>query len=183
MIYKSQSCTTKLVFASNHLPVLLPNSGEDLTAFFNRIAILPFLNTISETKKDKELLNKLLKEKDAVLRWAIKGARRYIQNKYTFSPCKTSQDILVKYKMQYNLHKEFIDKCLLFNAGSYCFTKDLKDSFAVFCKDSNIKHSHNDEKSLISTLKQDIRITYKRINRGNENLWGFKGVEIKPKKI
>ncbi len=177
---KSQPCTTKLVFASNHLPVLQPNSGEDLTAFFNRIVIIPFLNSVPEGKKDKDLLQKLIKEKNAILKWAIKGVCRYVRNNYTFSYCKKSQDALEKYKMQYNLHKEFIDKHLSFNTNKYCFTKDLKKCFAKFCKNANVKSLASYEKVLMETLKQDLRISYKRINRDQDNRWGFMGVEIIP---
>jgi putative DNA primase/helicase len=61
--------TAKLVMAANHKPEI---RGTDY-AVWRRIKLVPFIVTISDEDKDKELLRKLKAELPGILRWAVEG--------------------------------------------------------------------------------------------------------------
>jgi P4 family phage/plasmid primase-like protien len=63
------SPTHKIVLAANHKPVI---RGCDM-AVWRRIKLVPFLVTIPEKEKDKNLPGKLLAELPGILAWAVRG--------------------------------------------------------------------------------------------------------------
>jgi putative DNA primase/helicase len=64
----------KLVIAANHQPAV-KDTGE---SFWRRIRIVPFNVTIPAAKRDKRLVEKLIKrELPGILNWALEGCRRW----------------------------------------------------------------------------------------------------------
>lgn len=61
----------KVLLATNHRPVI---RGTD-HGIWRRIRLVPFLETIREDEKDRDLGKKLEAEADAILAWGIEGAR------------------------------------------------------------------------------------------------------------
>lgn len=85
----------KFMYNANNLP-----NVEQTTAFFRRIAILPFTQTISDEEKDIDLHNKIIKtELGGVLNLVLEGLSRLIsQGDFTKSPISDEQ--LKNYKKE-----------------------------------------------------------------------------------
>ncbi|MEE9339940.1 MAG: phage/plasmid primase, P4 family [Methylococcaceae bacterium] len=71
----------KLIFNVNRLD----NANIEHThGFYRRILIIPFNKKIHEDKQDKKLHEKILVNKEGVLNWIIKGAKKVIKNEEIF---------------------------------------------------------------------------------------------------
>jgi putative DNA primase/helicase len=68
--------TAKHLFAANELP----STNTDDEAFYRRILLVPFPETIPEAERDKHLDDKLQAELPGVLNWAIEGLQRLLAN-------------------------------------------------------------------------------------------------------
>lgn len=68
--------TFKVLLATNHRPVI---RGTD-HGIWRRIRLVPFLETIRDEEKDRDLGKKLEAEADAILAWAIEGARLWAEH-------------------------------------------------------------------------------------------------------
>ena len=68
--------TAKHLYAANELPA----TETDDEAFYRRILLVPFPETIPEPERDKHLDQKLQSELPGVLNWAIQGLQRLMNN-------------------------------------------------------------------------------------------------------
>ncbi|MGM9936133.1 MAG: phage/plasmid primase, P4 family, partial [Candidatus Ornithomonoglobus sp.] len=71
-----------LVFACNDLPGFTDDKGGHI---FERMCIIPCDNPIPEEKRIGDLLDLMLKEKAAIINWALLGLHRLIDNQYKFT--------------------------------------------------------------------------------------------------
>ncbi|WP_315080636.1 phage/plasmid primase, P4 family [uncultured Clostridium sp.] len=170
----------KLIFATNSMPELNVKLYKDTEAFFNRVIIIPFLNVIPNKIQDKELYEKLKKEKNYIFTWAINGLLKYVKNGYRFSECKISEKCLEKYKASENIIERFIMEKIEFDECEYVFTDNLKKEFIDFAKENGHAHINNKEFNFLKEfIKERFSIKYTKIHRNNNNKWGFKGIYIK----
>ena len=103
----SFSPTHKLFLAANHKPTV---RGTD-HAIWRRIRLVPFTVTISEEKKDPELLDKLLAERSGILRWAVEGCFEWRRLKGLCAP-KEVVEATAHYRQEQDVVGEFIeDRC------------------------------------------------------------------------
>ena len=72
----------KLVFIGN----FIPKFNWRLNANMRRLCLIPFNNTITNGKEDIYLREKLLKEKEGILAWIVKGAMRSFKERLKNMP-------------------------------------------------------------------------------------------------
>lgn len=77
----------KLVFASND-PI---TTKESDSAFWERMIIIPFLNSIPKKEQDSELLDKLWEERDGIVNQAVFFARELLENGFQFPGCPVAE--------------------------------------------------------------------------------------------
>lgn len=176
---KKQKCTTKLQFCTNHLPILAPNPGENLDAYFNRLLIIPFDYVIDKENIDRELYKKLIVEKNAIFMWAIKGLKRYLKNN-DFSYCEVSEKILAIYKIQYNPVHEFIKDNLILDESSSLRIHELYGELKQFGKLHNIEKISKDHKNVMKNeITKIFGVPYERFRKdGSPSRWGFKKINF-----
>ncbi|QAA35184.1 hypothetical protein C1I91_00950 [Clostridium manihotivorum] len=169
----------KLLFATNNLPEIKTSSYKNNLAFFNRLIIIPFNYSVPEANQDKDLVHKLLLEKDIIFSWAIDGLIRYITNGYKFSECYLSSNILNNYVQNSNSILSFInDKCLL-DKDSYVHFDKLFEALVNYCNDNLIDIPSNKDKKYLKTILQDkYKLQYRRLNRFEGNKYGFEGLKL-----
>lgn len=105
----------KLWLDTNNKPVL---SNGDRSSFLKRLIFVPFLNTIREEKRDRELVSKLLCEVDGILNWALGGYRLYKAEGLN------SPEIINQYNKEY---AEETNDIADFVSRYYEITNDKKD--------------------------------------------------------
>lgn len=74
-------CKARFVLASNH-PISLTYSDEP---FIKRLVVIPFCHPISPEKRDPDLLNKLIEEKDSIAMKALCFYKQLVDNNYEFT--------------------------------------------------------------------------------------------------
>ena len=77
----------KLVFASND-PI---TTKESDSAFWERMIIIPFLNSIPKKEQDSELLDKFWEERDGIVNQAVFFARELLKNGFQFPGCPVAE--------------------------------------------------------------------------------------------
>lgn len=73
--------TTKFIFSTNEMPTFT-GFNRGLT---RRIYIIPFNKEIPDNEKDTKLTQKIIKEIQFIVPWAIEGAKRLVANGFKFS--------------------------------------------------------------------------------------------------
>lgn len=175
-------CNTKLIVAGNHMP--LPNKLDSTSAFTSRIVFLIFNNTVSENKRNHQLLDDLWEERDFIVSWAMEGLTRLIENNYTFTECDEAQQFRKQYLKNMNNSLEFIkEQCSvdLYNNKLRIHRKDLYALYNHYCRENCVTPLEKRE-----FFEQVLSIGVKggkfRIN-GSSPLEGFIGLGLKPNHI
>jgi putative DNA primase/helicase len=108
--------TCKICVSTNNLPYSKDNSE----GYYRRLCIICFNKefSIQSGKADTNLISKLKGEMPGILNFAIEGLERLIKNQYKFSPCESSDEILLEYRRDQDPVLGYIEECLVFNKKS-----------------------------------------------------------------
>lgn len=79
----------KLIFATNH-PI---RTVSDDKAFYERMYLIPFMNSVPENRRDLKLLNRLLREKDAIVTKALQAAMELYDNGFQLPKLESAERI------------------------------------------------------------------------------------------
>lgn len=169
----------KLVFACNNMPSLNCSKSLDYNAFFNRLIIIPCLNSIPSHKQDKNLCKKLLEEKDLIFTWAMGGLQEYIDNGNQFIEPKLTKKFMREYVASVSMVDSFIKELCEYKEGEHSFKYEVEEVFiAYYGYQKETMPKESELKELIEKLKKDY--LYKRINRNGENKYGFLNLKLLP---
>ena len=126
--------TPKMLMSANHLIELGGNTSiEDAEAVFNRILYIPFQNEgFSGENDNKNFIDEVLEEKDAIFTWSIKGLREYIENGCQFPDCILSDEVKAENMAKYCPEKIFTERCIKFEDGSFESSEFVRDVFMDF---------------------------------------------------
>lgn len=134
-----------MLMSANHLIELGGNTSiEDAEAVFNRILYIPFQNEgFSGENDNKNFIDEVLEEKDAIFTWSIKGLREYIENGCQFPDCILSDEVKAENMAKYCPEKIFTERCIKFEDGSFESSEFVRDVFMDFCFENNISKVGN----------------------------------------
>jgi putative DNA primase/helicase len=165
----------KLLFAGNTLPT---TSESDATrAFVNRLTILLFNHSIPKEKQDKDLLDKLLAEKDAIFTLAMDALRALKERNYCFTLPDESKEFLNSFEERGNSLQAFLKDCCVVEAEARIFNADLYQAYVRYCQKNGLEEFSREK--LYEMLSGVPGVTMKRIRIGNENRWGHVGIGIR----
>jgi putative DNA primase/helicase len=139
--------TAKHMFAANELP----STETDDEAFYRRILLVPFPETIPTAERDKHLDDKLQSELPGVLNWAIEGLQRLLANGgFTGdrSPGQT-QDTWQKWADSVSRFK----KAAIASGGDTVVKSKLYAAYLEFCRQEGIPS--DTQHSMTRGLKQE----------------------------
>lgn len=163
-----------LIFAGNYLPEL--SATDTSNAFFKRMIIVPFNNAIPPEKIDIKLMDKLLEEKEYIVKFAIEGLRRFVLNDYKFTSCNAVNEITNNYLYENASFQKFIEeRCILDNNGKESI-KDLICAYEEFCCDKGVYPIP--DKMFRKYMKQLNNVEYKKIRIGKETPYGCSGIRL-----
>lgn len=165
----------KLLFAGNALPT---TSEADVTkAFVNRLTILLFNHSIPKEKQDKDLLDKLLAEKDAIFTLAMDALRELKSRNYCFTLPKESSDFLNSFAERGNSLQSFLKDCCEIEPEARVFNTDLCQTYAQYCLENGLEEL---PKAMLYEMLSGVPgVTMKRIRIGAENRWGHAGIRLR----
>jgi len=146
--------TAKHLYSANRLPDI----EIDDDAFYRRVLLVSFPATVPREKRDPKLPQRLEKELDGVLRWAVEGLERVLEQEgfsYDLTPADT--------RRQWEEHSSSIGR---FKASALKVTGDSADiavkenafsAYTAFCQNQGL--STETQQELTRTLKRDPKIT------------------------
>lgn len=95
-----------LVYACNDLPGFTDDKGEHL---FERMDIVRCNYVVPEEERDPELLQKMLRERSAIVNWALEGLHRLIERGYRFTECRECAEVLEEYRENMDTVRRFLN--------------------------------------------------------------------------
>lgn len=150
-------------FNCNKLPYFSGDRGDWV---YERMMPIVCNNVVPKEKRDPYLLDKMLSEKEVILKRSLKAFYNLIHKDFQFEPTKDMQVALEKHKVKNNTLLSFIDECCVDNSTCNVKTKRkiFNDCYTAWCKNNNCikgRLSNNDVKEL---LEQKYGETFKKSN-------------------
>lgn len=106
-----------IIIACNNLPTFTDDKGGHL---FERLCIVPCSNTIAQERRDGALLDKMLKERNAIFNWFLEGLHRLLNNNFRMTKSRACELAL-------NEFREKMDTVYRFLSEFYIITEDRTD--------------------------------------------------------
>ena len=127
--------TAKHLFAAN----TLPSADIDDDAFFRRILMVSFPNTIPRGERDPHLGDALLEELPGVLNWALDGFAR-LREQGHFSGDLPPEETQAKWRAWGESIERFKQRCVDEDAAAtdYVSKRELYDAYREFCEAENV---------------------------------------------
>lgn len=145
--------TAKHFYSANQLPEI----KVDDNAFFRRVMIVAFPETVSREDRDPGLARKLKSEIDGVLRWAVKGLCRLLENE-GFTRDLPPRETRRLWDEHASSIGQFKVQCLnVTGDGTHAIRKKkVYRAYAKFCEKEGL--STESQQKLTRTLKRDPQI-------------------------
>lgn len=165
---------TKLFFASNR-PFVFRNPDM---ALYRRMIPIPFEYSIPPEKQDKQLLDKLIQERDVVFSLAAKSLKDFVNNGYDFHLSAKGQAYLNSRIAALHSVEDFLkDRVTVDEKGSVA-TAILYDAYKLWVNENALDADDKSEfKEKVLAYKPTI--DYKKVGPKNKRAWGFKGLRFK----
>jgi putative DNA primase/helicase len=122
-----------IVLVSNELPLVRDTSD----GIWRRIVVIPFLARFQGTERDPLLKEKLLAEKEGILRWLVDGAVRY--SKEGLTPPPTVHAASANYRNEENLAARWFADCAVLDHKSITQAAPIHASFSAWLTSQGIK--------------------------------------------
>jgi len=176
----------KILLATNHIPKVRDSEKED--AFFSRMVVVPFLNTIPKHEQNMYLLEELLNERGYIVAQAFDALIGLISRNYEFSlvdiPSETflydngngfyfNKDL----SLSETVYRYITERCT-FETDSETLISTLYEDYIDYCTFNNLRSTNNSAFSRIVARNYPSLIPYRET--GSE-LRGYKGIAIRKK--
>lgn len=165
----------KLWMSTNNMPLIL---GDDL-GIWRRIFIFKFKNTFTGDQKDKNLPDKLEKEKDRILGWCIKGYQKYKENGYNLIEAKESVTAKKEYRDKMDIIGRFIEyECILDPKAQvdskllYAHYKEWSSNNAEYTKKESLFSEELQKKGIYMYKNEQLQNIYRGIKIAGFNITG-----------
>lgn len=117
---------------TNHKPII---TGED-DGIWRRLVMLKFGRKFKESDQDPHLEEKLLAERDGILRWMVEGAQGYLSE--GIKPSKTMRSELSTYRNDSDLLGEFLADKTNSNPSAQVLQQSLFNRYTHWCTESSV---------------------------------------------
>jgi P4 family phage/plasmid primase-like protien len=106
---------------------------------FERLCIIPCTNTIPPEKRDGELLDKMLLERDVIFNWFLEGLHRLISNKYQLTNSTECDNVINDYRDKLDTIYRFIHEnySITSNKMDMVSKTDFEQEYIDWCKSND----------------------------------------------
>ena len=165
----------KHIFAGNTLPLTTDTDATE--AFVNRVRILLFNVSIPGEQQDKNLLDKLLEERDSIVTLALRALRKLAERNYEFTMPEDSKRFLMSFKVRGNIVGGFIEDCCVLNPDARVYNTELYAAFEAYCARNGL--GAISPKRFYDMLSGYPRVAATRFRMCGENRHGHLGIRLK----
>lgn len=126
---------SRMIFSANELP---RNNADRSGAFYRRLIIIPFVNQVTEDGVDANLTDKLLKEKDGIVQWALEGLYRLMASGFRFTETASSNEMKEDYKIDSDSVVWFVRNYCELVPQCEILSTDLYGAYKNACLDNGL---------------------------------------------
>ena len=166
--------TATLIFASNH-DLSFAHPDDEL---WDRVIPLVFSKAIPEEKRDPELLNKLVSEKNVIMSMALDTLHDLVENGYKFNLPDDSQEYLERRRAEIHPERAFLERYTFLDPKGEISSRKLWEDFQQFCEDNVIKPL-GQKTFLVQVEAFDDGIIKTTLGPAHKRYNGFKGLRYK----
>lgn len=166
--------TLKLIYASN----FSFNFKHPDEALYKRMIIIPFEHSVPPEKQDKQLYDKLMKERDVIFSLAAKSLRPLIESGYDFKMSDKGKDYLANRIAMIHSAEDFLDDKTVCSENGSVPSAILFSHYEEWCKDNALKPIPRPE-FMEHVLAYSPKIVRKKIGPREKRVCGFKGLRLK----
>ena len=176
-LYKSAitfRAIAKLIFATNH-SLEFVNPDDEI---IDRLIPLCFNKAIPREKRDPDLLNKLIGEKNVIMSLAVDTLHDLVESGYKFNLPDDSKEYLQRRRDELHPERAFLERYTILDPEGQISSRELWETFQKFCTDNTIqpigqkKFLAQVEAYADGIIKTTLGPAHKRYN-------GFKGLRYK----
>ena len=165
-------------------PVTIPKEDDD-DAFWQRMVVIPFTRTTPSEEKDPELLDKLWKERDAIVSHCLRKYKNVLDRGYQFSYCQASEDMKNSWRRDdascYTFASFWTDYVSVTgNSEDEVFVQTLYDRYTMYCQDRGVEPIYyNKMREWIESHTDAELCRAKRIHKtGSNPRAGYGGIKL-----
>lgn len=124
-----------IIIACNNLPTFSDDKGGHL---FERLCVIPCINVIEESRRDSELLDKMLEERNAIFNWFLEGLQRLIDNKYKLTKSRACELALSEYRARLDTVYRYLSEGYIItgNRVDMVSKPDFEERYMQWCNDN-----------------------------------------------
>lgn len=166
--------TATLIFASNH-DLAFAHPDDEL---WDRVIPLVFSKAIPEDKRDPELLNKLISEKDVIMSLAVDTLHDLVESGYKFDLPEDSKEYLERRRAELHPERMFLERYTVLDPRGEISSRKLWEDFNQYCTDNTIQPI-GQKKFLAQVEAYDDSIIKTTLGPAHKRYNGFKGLRYK----
>ncbi len=165
----------KLLFAGNALP---GTTESDATkAFTNRLVVVLFNRSIPKERQDKQMMNKLIQEKDTIFTLAMQALQGLCLRNFQFTRPDDSSEFLESFSERDNSFKAFWSDCCEQVEENSVSNTELYGAYQRYCERNGLElYSRQKLYELLSGIPG---VKYRKIRRGTKTVWGHTGIRLR----
>lgn len=169
--------TAKLILGANLMPPVNDPIRND--AYFRRMKIIPFRNSVPPEKQIPDIAEKMAEEKGYIVGKALEALQALRQRNYTFTEIDVDIDEYGAIEASEKRPVEaFFEECCITAPGEITFTEKFYKVFVSFCKKNKLpvqtKIAFSQEFS-----KHVTHLEKTHTSRQGKTLNGYRGLKIK----
>lgn len=147
-----------LIFAANNMPeISIPDE-----AYYNRLRIIRYNKSVDKSMWIKNLPERLYNESlGTILRFAIEGLKRFINNGMELTYIRTSDRYVDGYRNDANSFISFITQFIQYEIGGVLLSGDLFRAYSEYCSQNMLKliGTNNCSKMLLEAFPEAEKST------------------------
>lgn len=165
----------KLLFAGNALPGT--TESDSTKAFTNRLVVLLFNRSIPKERQDKQMLEKLMEEKNTIFTLAVQALRELSSRNYQFTRPKDSAEFLASFSERGNSFQAFWNDCCEQTEKGRVSNTELYGAYRRYCEENGLEADSRNK--LYEFLSGMSGVAYKKIRQGSKTLQGHTGIKLR----
>lgn len=151
----------RFLFSCNEIP---RNYGDRSEGFYRRLIIIRFEKSVPKAKRDPNLAEKLVAERDGILMWALGGLKRLMAANYVFSETDRTRAELEKYRVESNSVLSFAKMFCVCRDDVSAVRDDLFLRYKEYCSNAGMKPVSQ------TNFNKELEAGFPEISRGRDKL-------------
>lgn len=128
-----------LAVACNNLPSFRDDKGGHV---FERLCVVPCINTIEKERRDGQILDKMLLERDAVFNWFLEGFHRLLENDFKITRSDSCDAAVKEYREKMDTVYRYLSEFYVItgNRADTILKADFDSAYITWCTFNEFSH-------------------------------------------